>query len=465
MTVRQMKLVAFLQAQNCSNYAASWRHPASVPDFLSPAYYQRIARTLEDACFDMAFFDDPLAMPDIYGASADLAVAHGIRTVKLDPTIVLMAMAAVTTRLGLGATASTTYYEPFDVARRFMTLDQMTGGRVAWNIVTSLNSAEAKNFGKAAHLDHDRRYDRADEFVEIVTDFWTGWDPDALVVDKQSGRFADPAKVHRTTYNGDFFDIDGTFTVPQSPQGHPVLLQAGQSGRGLEFAGRWADVVFTAFRDSEKGRVAYQAIKDAVAGAGRDPEQVAVTPAVGVIVAETEELAAAKEKVLRGLARQEDGLALLCETLNVDFADRPTDKPFSDEDLAAMSWHGLRDRVIAASGKTNPSVADFVTFSGRGTLDEGGLFRGTPTQVADQMEEWFETCCDGFVLAAASLPGSYEDFARLVVPELQRRGLVRTEYAGATLRENLGLAAPTRRGDAAHGATAGAPAASTGAVS
>ncbi|MEV0846082.1 LLM class flavin-dependent oxidoreductase [Streptomyces sp. NPDC049954] len=444
MTSRKMKMIAFLQAQNCSNYAGSWRHPASVPDFLTPAYYQRIARTLEDARFDMAFFDDRLAMPDIYGGSADLAVAHGIRTVKMDPTVVLMAMAAVTTHLGLGATASTTYYEPFDVARRFMTLDQMSGGRIAWNIVTSLNSAEAKNFGAAVHLEHDRRYDRADEFVEIVKDFWTAWDPDAMVIDKESGVFADPAKVHRTTFNGDFFDVDGTFTVPASPQGHPVLLQAGQSGRGLAFAGRWADVVFTAFRDVEKGTKAYRAIKDAVSAAGRDPEQVAVTPAMGVIVAETEELALAKEKVVRGLARQEDGLALLCETLNVDFSGRPVDKPFSDEELAAMSWQGLRDRVIAASGKPNPSVSDFVTFSGRGTIDEGGIFRGTASQVADQMEEWFGTCCDGFVLAAATLPGSYEDFARLVVPELQRRGLVRTEYEGPTLRDQLGLSTPVR---------------------
>ncbi|MEC3974477.1 LLM class flavin-dependent oxidoreductase [Amycolatopsis sp. H20-H5] len=453
MTSRTMKLIAFMQAQNCSNYVGSWRSPASVPDFLTPAYYQRIARTLEDACFDMAFFDDRLAMPDIYGGSADLAVEHGIRTVKMDPTIVLTAMAAVTTHLGLGATASTTYFEPFDVARRFMTLDQMTGGRIAWNIVTSLNSAEANNFGKAAHLDHDRRYDRADEFVQIVRDFWTAWDPDALVIDKQAGRFADPAKVHRTTYHGDFFDVDGTFTVPQSPQGHPVLLQAGQSGRGLAFAGRWAEVVFTAFSNIEKGAQTSAAIREAVAAAGRDPEKVAVTPAVGVIVAETEELAKAKEKIIRGHARQEDGLVLLCETLNVDFSGRPVDKPFADEELAAMSWHGLRDRVIATSGTPNPSVADFVTFSGRGTIDEGRVFRGTPSQVADQMQEWFDTCCDGFVLSASTLPGSYEDFARLVVPELQRRDLVKTEYAGTTLRENLGLDKPSRPAATATGVT------------
>lgn len=448
MTDRQMKLIAFMQAQNCSNYVGSWRDPSTMTDFLSPAYYQRVARTLEDARFDMAFFDDRLAMPDIYGSSPDLALEHGIRAVKMDPTVVLMAMAAATTHLGLGATASTTYYEPFDVARRFMSLDQMTGGRIAWNIVTSLNSAEANNFGKATHLEHDRRYDRADEFVELVTDFWTSWDPDALILDKSTGRFADSSKVHQTRHRGEFFDVEGTFTVPQSQQGHPVLLQAGQSGRGMAFAGKWADVVFTAFRDIAKGAETYRAIKNAVAEAGRDPETVAITPAVGVIVAETEELARAKEKTIRGLARQEDGLALLCETLNVDFADRPVDKPFADDELAAMSWQGLRDRVISVSGKSNPSVADFVTFSGRGTIDEGKIFAGTPNQVADQMEEWFETCCDGFVLSASSIPGTYEDFARLVVPELQRRGLARTEYDATTLRGHLGLDRPTRRSSA-----------------
>ncbi|MGY0498269.1 LLM class flavin-dependent oxidoreductase [Nocardia sp. FBN12] len=442
---RSMSLIAFLQAQNCSNYVGSWRHPRSMSDFLTPDYFQRIARTLEAARFDMAFFDDRLAMPEIYGRSPDLAVCNGIRSVKMDPTVVLMAMAMATTHLGLGATYSTTYYEPFHVARLFATLDQMSRGRVAWNIVTSLNDSEAANFGRATHLGHDERYDRADEFLEIVTQMWTAWEHDALIMDKSTGRFADPAKVHRTDYSGEFFTVDGTFTVPQSPQGHPVLLQAGSSGRGMSFAGRWADVVFTAFKNKDLGAAQYRKIKQAVADAGRDPGQVSVTPAVGVIVAETPEQVAEKERVLRGLATQADGLALLCETLNVDFGDRPVDQPFTDDELAKMSWQGLRDRVLTASGTPNPSVADFVRYSGRGTLDEGGMFIGTPEQVADQMEEWFDTCCDGFVLAAGEVPGSYEDFARLVVPVLQRRGLVKRDYAGATLRENLGLSIPTRR--------------------
>ena len=439
-STRPMALIAFLQAQNCSNYVGSWRHPGSTPDFLSAGYFQRIARTLEDGRFDMAFFDDRLAMPEIYGHSADLAVAHGIRAVKLDPTVALMAMAAASTHLGLGATYSTTYHEPFHVARLFATLDQLTGGRVAWNVVTSLNDAEAANFGRSVHLGHDERYDRAEEFVELVTRMWTSWQPDALILDKAGDRFADPAKVTAIDFTGTYFDVHGTFTVPRSPQGHPVLLQAGQSGRGMAFAGKWAEVVFAAYRAKDAGIAQYQALKKAVTEAGRDPDAVLVAPAVGVVTGETDQVVADKLQLLEALARPEDGLALLCETLNVDFSDRPVDEPFTDTELAAMSWHSLRDSVIRASGTPNPSVRDFVEASGRGTLREGPLFVGTPEKVADQLEDWFGDCADGFVVAAGTVPGSYEDFTRLIVPVLRRRGLVPERYEGTTLRENMGLA-------------------------
>ncbi len=440
---RRMALIAFLQAQNCSNYVGSWRHPSSMTDFLSASYFTRIAKTLEDAAFDMAFFDDRLAMPDVYGQSHELALRHGIRSVKMDPTPILMAMAAATTHLGLGATYSTTYYEPFHVARLFATLDLMTGGRVAWNIVTSLNDSEATNFGRTGHLEHDLRYDRADEFLEIVRRMWTSWDADALVLDKETGVFADPDKVRRTTFSGKFFDVDGAFTVPRSRQGHPVLLQAGSSGRGMAFAGRWADVVFTAYSSREAGEKQYQAVKQAVADAGRDPAHVVVAPAINVITGETPELARRNFELTDALSRPEDSLALLCEVLNVDLSTRPYDEPFTDAELAAMSWQGLRDRVIQLSGTANPCVRDFVEHSGRGSLPKGdSTMVGTPQQIADQLEQWFGSCCDGFVLSASSVPGTYEDFARLVVPELRRRGLVRDSYTGSTLRENLGLPAP-----------------------
>lgn len=450
---RQMALVAFMQAQNCSNYVGSWRHRGSMTDFTSPEYFTRIARTLEDAKFDMAFFDDRLAMPDIYGKSHELAVRNGVRSVKMDPTPILMAMAMATRYLGLGATYSTTYYEPFHVARLFATLDLMTGGRIAWNIVTSMNDSEAANFGKTEHMEHDLRYERADEFLEVVTDFWNAWDDGALVVDKATGLFADPAKVRRTNYEGKFFHVNGTFPVPRSGQGQPVLLQAGSSGRGKAFAGRWADMVFTGFPHKEAGVEQYRSVKQAVADAGRDPEQVLVAPAVGVITAETPELVERKHELLASLATAEDSLALLCEVLNVDLSARPYDEPFTDAELAGMSWQGLRDRVISLSGKSNPAVRDFVQYSGRGEL--GTSFVGTPEQVADQMEDWFGDCCDGFVLSAASIPGTYEDFARYIVPILQRRGLVKTEYTGRTLRDNLGLPPAPSTDSSGAGAMAG----------
>ncbi|MDB5317557.1 MAG: monooxygenase [Rhodospirillales bacterium] len=443
MADRQMTMIAFLQAQNCSNLPSSWRHPASATDFTSPEYFQRIARVLEDGRFHMAFFDDRLAMPDIYSNDFVNTVEHGVRAVKLDPTTVAMAMAMVTTKLGLGATYSTTYYEPFHVARLFATLDLMTKGRFAWNIVTSLNDSEAMNFGRTEHLEHDLRYDRADEFMEVVMGHWGAWDDDALIVDKVSGRFADGSKVRRLDHKGEWFNSRGPFTVPRSPQGHPVLLQAGQSGRGRSFAGRWGEVIFVIYPTLAAGQKQYADLKSAVAAEGRDPDHVKIAPACYVISGESAQMAADKKGLLDELAKPIDGLTLLSEVLNFDLASLPYDQPMSDDQLASLSWQGFRDRIINMSGKKNPSVADFVHLSGRGTIKEHHAFVGTPAMVADQMEEWFTgRACDGFVLAATHMPGSYEDFTRLVVPELQRRGLYQKEYGGETLRENLGLPRP-----------------------
>ena len=443
---RQMTLIAFMQAQNCSNYAGSWRHPSSMTDYLSPEYYQRIARTLEEGKFDMAFFDDRLALPDIYGGNHRDTVKYGVRALKLEPTSVLMAMAMVTSKLGLGATYSTTYYEPFHVARLYATLDLMTKGRVAWNVVTSMNDSEAANFGHEDHLEHDLRYDRADEFMEVVLGHWDTWEDDAIIADKAAGIFADPDKVHRLDYEGKFFKSRGPLSVPRSPQGHPVILQAGQSGRGLAFASRWAELVFAKYPTLENGKKQYRALKDGIASAGRDPDAVRIAPELKIIVAETESLAREKRDEIASMSRPIDGLTMMGETLNIDFSGRPYEQPFTDEELAAMSWQSLRDKVIQVSGKKNPSVRDFVEASGRGTLNDGPVFCGTGAQVADQMEEWFKTACDGFVLSGTTVPGTYEDIVRLVVPELQKRGLFRKEYAGSTLRENIGLTRP-RAGD------------------
>ena len=453
---RMMTLVAFLQAQNCSNLPGSWRHPATMPDFLTPEYYQRIARTLEDGKIQMAFFDDRLALPDIYTGDHAEAIAAGVRAVKMDPCTILMAMGMATTRLGLGATCSTTYYEPFHVARVFATMDLMLKGRAAWNIVTSLNSAEARNFGQREHMEHDARYDRADEFMEVVLGHWNTWEDDALILDKATGRFADPTKVHRLDHAGRYFRSRGPFSVPRSPQGHPVLIQAGQSGRGQSFAAKWADLVFVIFHSLKDGMREYAAFKEAVAAQGRDPASVRVAPACYVCVGETETAAHEKRAVIEATARDVDALVLLSEVLNYDFARKPIDEPFSDEELTEFSFQGFRDRVIRLSGRKNPTVRDFIDVSGRGTVKEHPMFCGNPKQVADEMEQWFTApACDGFVLAATNMPGSYDDVVRLLVPELQRRGLFHKDYAGPTLRDNLGLPIPraaewhaTRRGTA-----------------
>jgi FMN-dependent oxidoreductase (nitrilotriacetate monooxygenase family) len=223
----QMSLVAFMQAGGSTVYSGSWRHPTTEHTFLDQRYYQKLGRTLEEGCFDMMFFDDRLAMPGIYGGSVADAVRLGARPVKLDLSITLGVIASVTRAIGLGATYSTTYYTPFHVARTFSTLDHLSGGRAAWNVVTSVNDSEAQNYGMSEVLDHDARYDRADEFLEATTGLWDTWEDDALILDREAGRFADPDKVHELDFEGEWFSVKGPLTVPRSPQGRPVLLQAG----------------------------------------------------------------------------------------------------------------------------------------------------------------------------------------------------------------------------------------------
>lgn len=440
----RMLLVAFMQASNCSNYSASWRHPATEPNFLTPDYYQNIARTLEAGKFHLAFLDDRLAMPSQYGDSFAESVPQGIRVVKLDLIPVLTAMALATRHLGVGATYSTTYYHPFHVARLFATLDHLSGGRVAWNVVTSLNDAEAQNFGLQQHMSHDVRYDQADEFMRVVCGLWDTWTDDALVLDKAQGLFADPARVRRLDHRGQWFQCRGPLTVPRPPQGHPVVIQAGQSSRGREFAARWGELIFVIFPTFETCKAFSDDIKARAAEYGRPPETIKVAPAIYVVVGETESIAQEKLTFIERLARPIDSLVLLSEVFNYDFAQHGLDEPLSDDVLASMTGlRGFLDRVMQLSGKPNPTVRDFLHYSGRGTLRELPVFVGTPARVADQMERWFTgRACDGFVLAATHMPGAYEDFVRLVVPELQRRALLQTAYAGRTLRDNLGLPYP-----------------------
>src|SRR4029079_1327909 len=352
-------------------------------------------------------------------------------------------MAAVTSKLGLASTCSTTYYEPFDVARRFATLDLMTKGRAAWNVVTSVNDGEALNMGKDHHLEHDLRYDRADEFMEVVLGHWDSWEDGSLIIDKKSGRFADPAKVKRLDHKGEFFKSRGPFTVPRSPQGHPVVIQAGSPRRGQRFAGRWGEVIFTAARNLAGAKPGYDAIRNEAGEAGRDPDQMFLcnltTPVCGATKSEAEDKMALIEK----LPLEIDALSLLSEGLNYDFASKGIDEPLTTQELDGMQGIlGIRDGVLKTSGKTNPSARDFVTFSGRG--QHADAIVGGPKDIADKLEEMFAgRGCDGFVIAATYVPGSYADFVRHVIPVLQSRGLFQKDCAGKTLGENLVLPGPS----------------------
>jgi FMN-dependent oxidoreductase (nitrilotriacetate monooxygenase family) len=439
---RQMSLVGFMQAGSTSVYAGSWRFPATEHGFLTSGYYQKLARTLEEGCFDLMFFDDRLAMPGIYGGSVADAVRLGARPVKLDLSIVLGVCAAATRSIGLGATYSTTYYSPYHVARTFATLDHLSGGRAAWNVVTSVNDAEAQNFGLEEHLGHDARYDRADEFLEVTTGLWDTWEDDALVLDRETPVFADPTKVHELNHKGDWFRVRGPLTVPRSPQGRPVLLQAGSSGRGREFAARWAELIFTGDPNIDGARRHYADQKEKIAEFGRDPDEVKMLPMAYTVVGESAAHAEERERVfLNDLVDPIASLTLLSELMNYDFSSLPLDAPITDDLVESVSGiRGLVQNLREHIGGT-VTVADLARH--RATLLQGPRFVGTPPEVADQMEEWFEAgACDGFVIAATHIPGAYEDVVRLVVPELQRRGVFRDRYTGSTLREHLGIARP-----------------------
>jgi FMN-dependent oxidoreductase (nitrilotriacetate monooxygenase family) len=440
--VKQMALVGFMQAGNATVYAGSWRHPATEHRFLDAGYYQNLGRTLEAGCFDMMFFDDRLAMPGIYGGSVAEAVRHGARPVKLDLSIVLGVIAGATRSIGLGATYSTTYYSPFHVARTFATLDHLTNGRAAWNVVTSVNDSEAQNYGVDQVLAHDARYDRADEFLEATTGLWDSWEDDALILDRANGIFADPDKVHELNYDGDWFKVRGPLTVPRAPQGRPVLLQAGSSGRGRDFAARWAEVIFTGDPSIELARAHFKDQKERIAEEGRDPDSVKMLPMAYTVLGESTAQAQDREQMfLNDLVDPMASLTLLSELMNYDFSGLALDTPITDELIESVSGiRGLVQNLRTHIGGTI-TLADLAGH--RATLLQGPRFVGTGVEVADQMEDWFNTdACDGFVIAATHSPGAYEDVVRLAVPELQRRGVFRDRYLGATLRENLGLARP-----------------------
>lgn len=436
--MRKMHLVGHLCTGPTNHHNGSWRHPESdVGGILDPARYENLARIYEKGLFDGVFFVDYQYVPDHDKNKNSLTLERGGQLNLLDPILLLMAMARVTKNLGLSATVSTAFHHPYYISRLFATLDHLSGGRAGWNVVTSASDREARSYGRDKLLDKNIRYDHADQVLEACMDLWNSWEPDALLIDKKSGRFADPAKVHYVDYNGSMVRAEGALTTPRSPQGHPVLMQAGSSPRGREFAARWAEVVFTHQEEKSRMQSFYADMKRRMAEKGRQPNACAILPSIDVIVAETEAKAHELAASVDALADIGMGMKVVEMGLGIDASQYSPDTPVADIEPKAIAVAGMYDNLIA------------IKKDGRGlTLKEAALLQattwwsprllGTPEMVADQMQDLFESnCCDGFIIAQSRSPGGIEDFVRLVVPELQSRGIYRTEYAGRTFRENL----------------------------
>lgn len=434
---RQLHLGGFQIASHVTHSHAAWRHPGSDLDFTSPDYYHRIGRILERGTFDFVFFADLLAVPTNYGGSPDDALRRGTQaTATLDPSLVASSIAAVTQHLGIAITKSTTYFHPYELARVFSTLDHLSKGRVAWNIVTSLSSAEARNFGLDQAIEHDERYTRAQEFVEVAVALWESWDADALVLDRASGQFADPEKINAIHHDGKYFKSQGPLATPASPQGRPVLIQAGSSGRGKDFAAQWADAIFE-IDPTKEGRLAYyDDVKSRASDAGRDPEKVKIFPSFIPFVGETESIAREKQAFHNELADPISGLHTLSVHTDHDFSQYDLDAPV--EDVQVAGTQGLFDVARRLSERDSLTLRDIGKLYAQGVLLP--QFVGTASDIADQIEDGFRGGeADGYILSAAQSPGTFNDFVDQVVPELRRRGLFRSEYEGRTLRDHLGL--------------------------
>ncbi|MBY6367930.1 LLM class flavin-dependent oxidoreductase [Rhodococcoides corynebacterioides] len=448
---RELHLAGFLIASHVTHSHAAWRHPASATDYLSPDYYTRVARTLERGTFDFLFFADLLATPVRYGDDIAVPLRSGTQaSATIDPSLVAATLASVTERIGLAITKSTTYFHPYEVARIFATLDHLSRGRAGWNVVTSLNQAEAQNFGQLDHLPHDQRYDRAHEFLELAYDLWGSWDRDALVQDKATGVFADPSKVRTVDHDGRFYRSRGPLTVPHSPQSRPVIFQAGSSSTGRDFAARWADAIFEIDPTPEGRRAYYDDVKSRASNLGRNPDHLKIFPSFVPFVGETESIAREKQAFHNELADPVSGLITLSVHTDHDFSQYDLDAPVTD--VAVPGSQGLFDLARRLSDRDSLTLRDVGKLYAQGVLLP--QFVGTASDIADLIEEGFHGGeADGYILSAAQAPGTLDDFVDQVVPELRRRGLFRTEYTGTTLREHLGLPAasltPTPRAVAA----------------
>lgn len=438
--MKQMHLCGFLIAGPVSHSHAVWRNPKHAVDFLGMDFYLRIATTLERGKFDFVFFADRLGIADRYGLTLDVGVQFGDQdATRLDPVPVLGAMAAVTHHLGLGATRSTTYDQPYHIAREFATLDHLSGGRAAWNVVTSMNDGEALNFGIPLHLEHDERYDRADEFVELAFKLWGSWERGALVLDKERGVYADPARVHYVNHEGKWFRSRGPLNIPRTPQGRPVIIQAGSSGRGKAFAARWAEVIFTIQQTPELMKKFYDDVKAQLPEYGRTREECKILAAIMPFVGATRQEAERKRDEHNALIHPLVGLSTLSSHSNLDFSTHKIDEPIAN--VTSGGTQGIFASVMRLTDERGLTLADIGTLYGRGVLVP--QIAGTVAEIADYMQGIVEAeASDGFVISPAFLPDSFEEFVDQIVPELQRRGIYRREYAGSRLRDNLELPTP-----------------------
>ena len=421
-------------------HAAAWRHPQVDPGGASDfSHFLNVARLAEAAKFDMVFLADGIGIRAKDEPPGSLC--RSAQTAELEPLTLLSALAPMTTHIGLVATASTTYNEPYHIARKYASLDRISGGRAGWNIVTSWSDAEAQNFNRDQHLDYGTRYERAAEFVEVVKGLWDSWDADALVRDKESGIFFDTAKLHVLNHQGKHFKVKGPLSVARSPQARPVLVQAGASEAGMEIGAESAEVIYAVPHEIDTGRSYYRDLKERAARKGRDPEGMKILPGITPFIGETEAEAREKYDLLNALVAPELGLSYLYGQMG-DLSAHSLDGPVPEPNDPKV--RSIAQNLLKLARRDNLTIRQLYTTIAAGFGSR--ILIGTAKQIADEMEAWVEAeAADGFNICPAALPVGLEDFAAQVVPELQRRGMFRTEYASRTLRGNLGVPVPASR--------------------
>jgi N-acetyl-S-(2-succino)cysteine monooxygenase len=432
---RQMHLGVFVLGTG--NHSAGWRIEGSFTTSCSIQVMQSIASIAERGKFDLFFISDSSVMD---------AGDHPSFLNRFEPMTLLSALGMVTKHVGLGATVSTSFNEPFNVARGFASLDHLSGGRAAWNVVTSSNKAAALNYGKELN-EHDLRYEIATEFVDVVRGLWDCWEDGAIVPDRASGSFLDKSKVRPLDHKGRFFNVKGPINIERCPQGHPIIIQAGGSVPGQELSARSADLVFSVVNgDRVSAKAAYDSLKSRVIKHGRRPEHVPILPGVMPIIGETD--AQAKEQLdrLQGWLTASNALTLVSQRIGHDISGYPLDGPVPDFPKTS-GGQGFSQTLLEMARREKMTLRDLynITAAARGHW----VIYGTPKRIADTLEDWFTPgLADGFVVMPAYFPGAFDDFVDRVVPELQRRGLYRTEYSGPTLRDHLGLERPVVRREA-----------------